>query len=248
MLRVAPLVLLALAACGGGPRQVAVRILVPDLEGSETPIPGVVVLALPYDRDSVLAALERRAGTPRPHTAELDSLFQAFGGPFLAFSRAAWRVERLTRERDSLARRRGGAAAGSPAAAELTARLRALDDSLPPLQAESDRARAALSTARDSLWPRMERLRADARSWEASTYAGYDTIVRTLTHDRLQEGVADTTGATGWATFRLRPGRWWVTARSPDPRDANAEWYWNLPVTGDTLLLSPATGRHRPRY
>lgn len=240
--------LLALAACGGGPRQVAVRILVPDLEGSESPIRGIVVLALPYDRDSVLAALERRAGTPRPHTAELDSLFRAFRGPFLAFSRTAWRVERVTRERDSLAARRAAAAPGSAADLELGARLKALDDSLPRLEEEAERARAALGTARDTLWPRMERLRADTRSWDSSTYAGYDTIVRTLTHDRLQEGVADTTDATGRAVFWLRPGRWWVTASSPDPQDANSDWYWNLPVTGDTLLLHPATGRHRPRY
>src|SRR5438876_626768 len=139
MSRVAPLVLLALAACGGGPRQVAVRILVPDLEGSETPIPGVVVVALPYDRDSVLAALERRAGTGRPHAAELDSLFEAFRGPFLAFSRAAWRLERMTRRRDSLVRRGAAAAAGSPAAAELAARLGALDDSLARPPAGTDR-------------------------------------------------------------------------------------------------------------
>src|ERR1051325_373405 len=86
MLRVAPLVLLILAACGGGLRRVAVQILVPDLEGVETPIAGTIIVALPYDRDSVLAAMERRAGTARPNTAALDSLFHAFRGPLLAFS------------------------------------------------------------------------------------------------------------------------------------------------------------------
>jgi hypothetical protein len=94
----------------------------------------------------------------------------------------------------------------------------------------------------------MERLRAEARRWEASTYAGYDTIVRRLTHDRLQEGVADTTDAAGWAVFRLPPATWWLTARAPDPGDPNFEWYWNVPLTGDTVRLSPPTGRHRPRY
>src|ERR1051325_6361176 len=112
MLRGASLVLLALAGCGGGPRRAAVRILVPDLEGSETPIAGVVLLALPYDRDSVLAALERRAPTSRPHTAELVSLFRAFRGPFLTFSRAAWRLERMTRQRDSLGRRSAATRSG----------------------------------------------------------------------------------------------------------------------------------------
>jgi len=242
-------VLLILAACGGGLRRVAVQILVPDLEGVETPIAGTIIVALPYDRDSVLAAMERRAGTARPNTAALDSLFHAFRGPFLAFARAAWHLERVTGARDSLMRRQAAATPGSPAAAEIQARLRVLDDSLGRLPALVEQARTALGAARDTLWPRMERLRAEARQWEASTYAGYDTIVRRLTHDRLQEGVADTTGPTGWAEFRLRPtATWWLTARSPDPEDPNFEWYWNVPVRGDTVRLSPTTGRHRPRY
>jgi hypothetical protein len=115
MLRVAPLALLVLAACGG-PRQVAVQILVPDLEGVETPLPGIVIVALPYDRDSILTMLEHRAATKRPHTQTLDSLFQAFRGPFLRFARAAWQVEQVTRSRDSLVRRRGAAAPDSPGA------------------------------------------------------------------------------------------------------------------------------------
>src|ERR1043166_4400150 len=99
MPRVGSLVLLALAA-GGGPRRATVRGLVADLEGGETPIPGVVVVALPYDRDSVLLALERRAGTKRPNPAAQDSLFRAFRVPFLAFARTAWRLERITGARD----------------------------------------------------------------------------------------------------------------------------------------------------
>jgi hypothetical protein len=30
--------------------------------------------------------------------------------------------------------------------------------------------------------------------------------------------------------------------------DPNAEWYWNVPVQGDSLILSPENGRRRPRY
>ena len=50
--------------------------------------PGVGVVALPYDRDSVLASLEARAGSPRPHTARLDTLFARFRGPFVAYTTA----------------------------------------------------------------------------------------------------------------------------------------------------------------
>src|ERR1043166_6460180 len=99
MPRVGSLVLLALAACGG-PRRATVRVLVPDLECVETPIPVAVGVALPYARGSALVARERRAGTKRPNTAALDSLFRAFRVPFLAFARTAWRLERITGARD----------------------------------------------------------------------------------------------------------------------------------------------------
>ena len=224
------------------------QILVPDLEGVETPLPGIVIVALPYDRDSILTTLEQRAATKRPHTQTFDSLFQAFRGPFLTFARAAWQVEQATRLRDTLIARRGATAPGSPGAKELDARVRALDDSLERLRPELERARTALGAARDTLWPRIEEVRGETKRWEATTYAGYDTIVRTLTRDRLRQGVADTTGATGWATLRLTPGTWWITARSPDPQDPNLEWYWNVPATGDTVRLNPAIGRHLPRY
>jgi len=247
MSRVAALALLILLACGG-PRRIAVQVLVPNLSGVETPLPGVEVAALPYDRDSVLAALESRAGTERPHTRALDSLFQSFQAPFLAFSRAAWQIEQTQRLRDSLAARRAGAAPGSVGAGELALQIQALDDSLRRLAPALARAREALGAARDTLWPRIERLQAEVRRWELSTYAGYDTIVRGFLRDHMRLGRADTTDATGWASLQLSAGRWWLYARSPDPQDPNAQWYWNIPADADTLRLSPATGRHLPRY
>ncbi len=220
----------------------------PDLQGVETPLPGVVVAALPYDRDSLLAALEHRVPTGRPNTRALDSLFHAFREPFLAFARAAWQVEHASRRRDTVATRRGQAGPGTPAAAELDARLQALDDSLRALTPMMEQARAALAAARDTLWPRIERLRLEVRRWELSTYAGYDTIARAAARDRMRTPVADTTDMTGWARIELPSGRWWIYARSPDPTDPNGEWYWNLAVAGDTIRLTPATARHLVRY
>ena len=51
------------------------------------------------DRDSVLAALEARAATPRPDTTALDSLFRAFQVPFASYAASIQRTDRL---RDSL--------------------------------------------------------------------------------------------------------------------------------------------------
>ena len=248
MLRIASLLLLVVALACGDRRQVSVQVLVPDLLGRDTPIAGVVVVALPYDRDSLIAAMESRAPAGRPHTETLDTLFQAFHGPFLAFNRAAWDQEVTTRRRDSLLRAQAALPPGAAGAAELGARLAAVEDSLRILAPLLARTRADLADARDALWPRMESLRVAARAWQVSTYQGYDTAVRALARRKMRTLVADTSGASGWSTLPIAPGRWWVHARSPDPQDPNYEWYWNVPVDADSVRLSQANGRHLPRY
>jgi hypothetical protein len=225
-----------------------VRVSVPGLDSAETPVAGVGLVALPYDRDSVLAALEARARTPRPNTAPLDTAFAEFRGPFVAYADA---VHDLTTLGDSLAtlrRRLDSLPRGAPEYRALYERFAAASDSVAAARARSEGARTALAAARTAFVERSESLRARVRQWEDSTYAGYDSIVRALVRARARDPVADTTDAAGWARLRLPPGRWWVYARAWDVGDPNAEWYWNVPVTGDTLLLSSRTGRRKPRY
>jgi hypothetical protein len=62
------------------------------------------------------------------------------------------------------------------------------------------------------------------------------------------EPVIDTTDATGWAHFSLPRGTWWIYAHAWDTSDPNSQWYWNVPLHGDTVLLSSRTGRQHPRY
>ena len=63
--------LVGLVACEH-PRTVAVRVSIPGPDSVDTPVTGIGLVALPYDRDSVLAALARNARSPRPDTAELQ--------------------------------------------------------------------------------------------------------------------------------------------------------------------------------
>jgi hypothetical protein len=234
VLRPFVVLLLSLAACRG--RDVTVRVTIPDLAGRETPLAGAVVTLLPYDRDSVIASLEARAAQPRPHTGALDSLFAAFRAPFVEFSRLAAVRSRLEQELDA------------PDAGAPSERARVVRDSLAALEPVLSRSREALERARARYWPAIDSLRQEVRRWRSETYAGYDTLTRQLPGRRLATPVADTTGPDGWATVDITDGRWWVTAESLDPSDPNAEWYWNLPVRSDTVLLNPRTGRHRPRY
>jgi hypothetical protein len=116
---------LVLVACEH-PRTVAVRVSIPGPDSVETPITGIGLVALPYDRDSVLAALARNARAPRPDTAELQRLFHEFRGPFTAYTTTAFAagqvrdsLERLKARLDSLPRgtRTSTASATPPSAA-----------------------------------------------------------------------------------------------------------------------------------
>jgi len=228
------------------PRNLAVRVSIPGPDSVETPVTGIGLIALPYDRDSLLARLEASASSPRPATALLDSLFAEFRGPFTNYSSATFRLGKL---RDSLAmaqREMESLGRDAPQYGILYARFTRFSDSIAPAEAKAQAARASLDKARAAFVARSDSLRAAVRAWEDSTYHGYDTIVRGLS--RKREAVTDTTGADGWAHLRLAPGRWWIYARSWDATDPNAEWYWNIPVTEDTLLLSSRTGRRQARY
>lgn len=239
--------LLSLAACGGS-REVAVRVSIPGADSVETPAAGVAVIGLPYDRDSVLTSLEARASRPRPPTAALDSLFARFRGPFTAYTRLAYSASRLRDSLGLLRLRLDSLPRNSPEHNSLSARISRAADSLTMLEREVEGARVALDRARNQFVRRSDSLRTAVRQWEDSTYRGYDSIVRNLASARGREAVTDTTDATGWARLTLSRGRWWLYARAWDTSDPNAEWYWNIPVDDDTVLLSSRTGERRPRY
>jgi hypothetical protein len=243
-----PSLVAALVAACNTSSEVAVRVSIPNTDSIETPAAGVGVVALPYDRDSVLASLEKRFGTTRPHTAELDTLFARFRGPFTTYTAAAYAAGQL---RDSIQLLRGkldSVPAAAPEYRALHDQYTSLSDSLTRVERRTDRARAALDRARTEFVSRSDSLRAAVRQWEDSTYRGYDSIVENLARRSRREPVTDSTGATGWANFNLPPGHWWIYARAWDTSDPNAEWYWNIPLKGDTLLLSSRTGRRQPRY
>jgi hypothetical protein len=228
--------------------EIAVRISIPGPDSLETPVTGVGVVALPYNRDSVLAALEAKARTPRPATAELDSLFRTFRVPFNSYASATFRTGKLRDSLNDVKSRLDSLTRNQPEYGQLYAVFGRLSDSLTAAQSRTEKARADLDRARTGFVERSESLRTAVRHWEDSTYAGYDSIVGQLARSRGREAATDTTGPDGWAHFKLKPGRWWIYARSWDATDPNAEWYWNVPVSGDTMLLSSRTGKQRPRY
>jgi hypothetical protein len=206
------------------------------------------VVALPYDRDSVLASLEARAPTPRPHTAALDSMFVRFRGPFTEYTAVSYAESGLRDSLRATQQRLDSLPSGAPGHASLVGRRDRLSDSLSRTSRQARQARAALDRARAEFVSRSESLRAAVRQWEDSTYRSWDSIVEGLARARRSQPVTDTTDATGWAQFTLTPGKWWIYAHAWDTSDPNSKWYWNVPADRDTILLSSRSGQRQPRY
>ena len=205
-------------------------------------------MALPYDRDSVIAALTAKAGSPRPDVAELDSLFARFQRPFAAYAVAADRAARL---QDSLARIKrvlDSLPRQSPEYRMQYGSFVTLSTERTAADRQRDSLQRALTTARAALDTRSDGARQALRAWEDSTYGDYEKITQELSKNAGLQPATDTTGADGGATLVLKKGRWWIYARSWDALDPNAEWYWNVPVRGDSISLSPENARRRPRY
>ncbi|HET7109527.1 MAG TPA: hypothetical protein VFI41_01535 [Gemmatimonadales bacterium] len=223
------LLLLALALLGcEGPRYVTVQVEIPDLDGTLTPLRGVTVTALPFDRDSLVQVMERERGGTRPHVARLDSLYDAFRGPFLAYFRAD---------------QRRAAVSDSVSKGQLP------QSALDGAEAQVATAKAALSEARAAVGGPIDSLRAVVSHWEDSTYRGFDSRAKALMDTTGGKPVSDTTDSRGTTTLTLRPlpGGWWVSASSWDPLDPNRIWYWNVQVKSDTVRLDDKTGQHRSR-
>jgi hypothetical protein len=241
------LVLLALTGCRST-TSLHVRVALPAADGTVEAARGVPLVALPYDRDSVIAALAARAASPRPDTSALDSLFGAFQRPFVAFAASNAHIRQL---QDSLTRLKSQLDSMSREAAGyrvLYGTFVTLTSERTLAEHQRDSLQRSLSPARGALGPRADSLKAALRAWEDSTYRDYEQITQDLTRQSGRSAVTDTTSAQGTATLVLRKGRWWLYARSWDVADPNAEWYWNLPVQGDSITLTPANARHRPRY
>lgn len=241
------LALLLMAACQQT-RDVTVIATIPGLDSAGGPATDFAFVALPYNRDSLVAAFESRAATPRPATGALDTLFARYRAPFAAYTALVAESARYTDTLAALKQRLEGMSRTAPEYAASYTRWTGLRDTLRMLDTEAAQARTTLEAARPAFVAESESLRTVIRNWQDSTYIGYDRVVDSIVRYRHRQPVADTTDATGVAVIRLVGGPWWIYARSWDPADPNAEWYWNVPVSGDTVRLNASTGLNRPRY
>lgn len=109
-------------------------------------------------------------------------------------------------------------------------------------------AQRRLDARRAQLEPKVADLRAAQHAWRDAAYASYDSITFRMTRKLARDPFPDTTDTKGMVTIQpSRSGPWWVTVTAWDAADPFSEWYWNQPLTGDTVRLTTANARHRPR-
>lgn len=223
--------------------------MLPGSNGRLEPAAGIPLIAIPYDRDSILAALEARAVSPRPSTALLDSFIARFRVPFAAYAAISDTVAAM---RDTLRRLKAGVDSLDRASPEYRQAYGAFVE-LTSRRTDAEKRQAAaekaLAAARRPIGARGDSARAALKAWENTTFSEYEQITANLTRTNVTRGVTDTTRSDGRATLTLpASGRWWIYARTFDATDPNAEWYWNVPVTGDSIVLAPANARRRNKY
>jgi hypothetical protein len=238
---------LALTACGGG-REVQIEVAIPGPDSVDAPVAHLQLVALPYDRDSLLTSFEQHSPRPARETRQLDSLFAAFRKPFSAYAAAAYRLQSLQRSLGYLKARLDSLPRQSPTYDSLYRAFASGSDSMAAAKLRRDDLQRELSLARVKLAPRIDSLRQLMARWEDSTYRGYDSITKVLGSGIGREPISDSTGRDGKVTLRLPRGSWWIYARSWDAWDPYSEWYWNVPATGEHLVLDRSNGRRLPRY
>jgi hypothetical protein len=238
---------LALVGCSSG-REVQIEVAIPGPDSVDAPLAHLQLVALPYDRDSLLATFEQRNPRPKRETRQLDSLFAAFRVPFGTYAAAGYRVQSLERSLGYLKARLDSLPRQSPAYDSLYRAFGAGSDSAAAAHKRRDSVQRELAVARAKLSPGIDSLRQLMARWEDSTYRGYDSITKILGTGLGREPISDSTGRDGKVTLRLPRGSWWIYARSWDAWDPYSEWYWNVPLTGEHLVLDRSNGRRLPRY
>ena len=240
-------VLLLLAACDGGP--VTVQVMAGTTAEDAQPVEDVVVEFLPYDRDSIFAAMAARADEPEPEIPQdlrdqFDQVIdaqQAWRDAEAQWSQVRDSLKQLSQQMEGLDRRSREYLELFDSFNELEKRVNALDQRRSRLFARFDSLQKATVERADSV-------QSVIRTWEDDAFEGYVAIVDSLVEARGAEVRTDTTGARGYATVNLPGGDWWVYARhTPGPFE---ELYWNvhvMPAEADTLILDRENAEVRPR-
>lgn len=239
-------VALALTGCGGS--ELTVQVLQGGGEGEMRPVKDHVVRFLPYDRDSLFAALAAEAPEPEPQIPEdLKREFEEIAGLQEVWRQkdAEWQevrdsLKRLSDQLRGMDRRSREYLQAFQRFTDLEARERQLDR-------EKDAAFAAFDTRQQVALARADSLRAVITSWEDVAFQEYADREAEILERVGRQVHEDTTNTEGLITRQLRGTPWWVHTRLSLPL---GELYWNEqvdPGAVDTLRLTAENAEERFR-
>lgn len=230
-----------LAACGSS---LTVEVLTEGAEGATTPVANLEVQFLPYDRDSLFAAMAAEAGSPEPQVpaavrARLDSV-QAL--------QATWRTAETSwnEVRDSLrqvSERLANTDARSREYRQMFDQFNAMEGRERSLNRQRQAAFDEFTGLQTVTQAQLDSVRAVIQSWEDVAFADFADVQGALLSALGAEVHYDTTDANGMVTQSLGGGDWWVHTRVAGP---SGELYWNvLSGSVDTLRLNPGNAERR---
>ena len=236
-----PLLLLASTGCGPAELIVTAEVEVTDPE-TGNPVSraadDVEIQLLPFDRDQIFDSLTAAASSPEPQMpAELRVALDSVNA-----AQREWRESesRSLALREQLRELSEELEQYNPAEAQ----YRVLFNEFNDVEVQFEQADATRSAAfdrftqlQDETFSEIEEFRAILGGWEEQAFAPYGEVVGMKIQLSGQEILADTTDATGRASFAADPGEWWIYARYPL---AIEELYWNEPVAlerGDPIEI-----------
>lgn len=242
---------LGMAACSQP--EVVVEAVLPQEGGAEPlRLADLPVRLLPYDRDAIFDSLETAFGEPEPQIppeilAAQEQVQQA---------QTQWRTaeERWNTVRDSLrtlSERTQSLASqglrGTPQYQQAFQQFGRLEGEERTVKQRMDQAFARFDQLQRATLSQVDSIRVVREAWAERAFADYDRVVEARLTALDMEEMADTTVASGFASFRVPAGRYWVYARYTLPYE---ELYWNVPVevSGDSthITLSPENAQRRP--
>lgn len=241
--------LVFLTACSRS-TQLAVRAVSTGQGESELGLAQLQIRLLPYDRDSLFAALATQYAEPEPKPpAELLDLRDS-----ISVAQERWRSSEaewneMRSELEALSERMKGMNRASRDYAQAFRRFDQLDGQLRRLDRSKQGYFDRFTELQSAYRAKADSFNAVVEGWGDSAFENFTEVVDSLVEERKASELYDTTDASGWAYFEVPKGRWWVHTRFELPFE---ELYWNVPYSSqggaDTLTLNKANAQLRPIF
>ena len=214
--------------CSSSEIQVELQASFPD----HTPLAGLEIMALPFDRDGLRDSLAAEHESERPTFPELEAELSEYELPDLTGLEDVtmpWRAihDSVTSLADSLN------SVGSDSSVNYAAAYARLGDQYRRLARTAvDREAVLRERIGDDrqLASRAAAAADSLRRWEAVVLAEYPALADSAISRSGRTPQVTTTDSDGKASLTLAPGPWWFVAVRVDPNNPYQEYYWNVGI------------------